>query len=193
MPEPLKHASLSGTRIFSPPTTTQFITTTMNKFFVSLGGVSLVAVVGAFLWFFTWGSEATIRSDQPLSRETATLSQSNADLLPASTQNIYYLYHAEGMQGGDSYLRFEVAPDDREATVEAIIHADNVGYKRQLRYAPLDIHDAPHVVPEKKFLPMPWWNTPMIVNGYYRGEDTFFSLQVWVDTENSIIYVYHGD
>lgn len=168
----------------------------MNKFFAFLGGVSLLApvvVVGVYVWFFTWGSEATMRSDRPLSRDAAKLSQPTVGLLPESTQNIYYLYHTEGMQGGESYLRFEVARHDRETTVEAIIHADNAGLKRQLRYEPVDIHNAPHVVPRKAFLPMPWWSTQTIVNGYYRGEDTLWSLQIWVDTEKNIIYVHHGD
>ena len=51
----------------------------------------------------------------------------------------------------------------------------------------------PYVDSFNRFKPIPWWQPQTIVHGYFRGENASHALQIWYDSDNSIIYVYRND
>ncbi len=154
-------------------------------------GVILCAII---VWKFTLGSEDFQRADTPLSREEAV--NNNVEMmlpLPKSAHNVYYFVYAGGLQDLEQYIRFDVEKTEIESCVEAIIRENNAEMKRQLTYEVIEINKVPHIVPRKEFLPVKWWNTQEIKNGYYRGEQEAYAVRVWVDKENNLIYVYQND
>ena len=166
-----------------------------GKLFLIIGGGVILALpvilFAMFLWMWTFGSESTLRSDIPLSREEYI--EHGGTALPKSAHNVYYLMYAGGLQDLESYLRFDVDLDEGEHWIEEEIKTNNTSLRRQLRYERLDIRQAPQWTPLKKFLPMPWWNPKEIQEGYYRGENASYAVNIWVDTEENRIYVYTND
>ncbi len=124
------------------------------------------------------GMEDLHRSDKPLSRAEASKYVSLP--LPASARDIYYVYHAGGLQDFQEFVRFTVDADELAPAVAALLsgHTD---------FSPVYDSDV-----EKPFLPMAWWTPNSIVHGEHRTADKQ-PIYIWADTDNSIIFVCRHD
>ena len=146
------------------------------------------------LGFFVSGcsDEATMRSDKPLTRAEAAKERLDYPFTP-SARSIYYLLYAGGMQDLESYLRFDVDPEELDAAVDALVSWNNTQMQRSLAYPRKSLSPATMMAPRKEFLPMPWWDPSSITTGYYRGHIDGYALRIMVDQVNSRIYVYQND
>lgn len=136
--------------------------------------------------------EAIVRSDKPLTKVEAT--KAHVDYpFPPSGNSIYYLLYSGGMQDFESYVRFDVAPEELDTAVDTLVTWNNAEMKRSLPYPRVAIGAAEFPKPMKSFLPMPWWDPSTITAGYYRGHPDGFALRIFVDQARSRIYVYKND
>jgi hypothetical protein len=136
--------------------------------------------------------EATLRSDKPLSRVTATKEFAGFPF-PASAHSIYYFTYAGGMQDLEEYVRFDVNPPDLDSSVDALIAWNNKQMTHTLAYPRTPLSSGGKVTPRKEFLPMHWWDPTTITTGYYRGHIDAYALQIFVDQSRSRIYIYQND
>jgi len=132
------------------------------------------------------------RSDKPVSREAA--SKDISVPFPASASDVYYVVHSGGMQEFQLFVRFTVAPQDIDKAVTDILS----DYDKRMQ-----IHDVYSSVPvadgmrwsevnniASACLPMPWWNTDSITNGFYRSStNAFGNIHVWEDATHHQIYL----
>jgi hypothetical protein len=136
--------------------------------------------------------EAIVRSDKPLTRAEA-LKGDPGYPFPPSAHSIYYLVYGGGLQDLEAYTRFDVAPEELDAAVDALVTGNNAEMKRSLPYPRVAISAAEFPTPMKSFLPMPWWEPSAITTGYYRGHIDGFALRIFVDQARSRIYIYQND
>jgi hypothetical protein len=136
--------------------------------------------------------EAAFRSDKPLTKAEAAKAHLDYPF-PPSARLIYYLTYAGGMQDLESYLRFDVDPEELDSAVDALVSWNNTQMKGSLAYPREPLSSASLAAPRKEFLPMPWWDPSSIATGYYRGHIDGYALQIMVDQAHSRIYVYQND
>ena len=100
--------------------------------------------------------------------------------LPASARDVYFLNHAGGSQEFAEFVRFNVEPDEAEATVGAL----------PAGRPPCAATYAPEV--ERPFQPMPWWTPDAIAHGHHRtaGQPPIY---LWTDTDNHRIFMFRSD
>ena len=151
---------------------------------------SLVAAT-AFL-ALSCSDEAIFRSDKPLTKAAAAKAHVDYPFTP-SARSIYCLFYGGGMQDLESYVRFDVDPEELDAAVDALVIWNNAQMKRSLPYPRVAISSAEFPTPLKSFLPMPWWDPSTITAGYYRGHIDGYALRIFVDETHSRIYVYQND
>ena len=144
---------------------------------------------------YAWHQETTLRSDQPLNRQEAEKALHRP--LPSTATDIYYLFSAGGLQDTESYLRFHVDPMQADSAIQDLIAENNRIMKRTLSYPRSAL---PPPQPAKlesdaagRFQPMLWWQPQTITNGYFRGEQEGHALQIWYDSDHSIVYTYEND
>lgn len=153
---------------------------------------SICLIIASLFLVSGCSDETTLRSDKPLT--TVAASKELLDFpFPASAHSIYYLMYAGGMQDLELYVRFDVAPQDLDSSVETLVTWNNKQMSRTLAYprAPLSSVTVP--IPRKSFLPMLWWDAATITTGYYRGHDDGYALRIFADQSRSRIYVYQND
>ena len=150
----------------------------------------LIAVFACFVT--NCSDEAIMRSDNPLTKAEAVKAHIDYPF-PSSANSIYYLLYGGGMQDLESYVRFDVSPEELDAAVDALVTWNNAEMKRSLPYPRVAIAAAEFPRPMKSFLPMPWWDPSAITAGYYRGHNDGFALRIFVDQARSRIYVYKND
>ena len=136
-------------------------------------------------------SESLKRSDTPQTRIQAQRSVGVS--LPESASEIYCLSYVGGLQDLEQFVRFDVPKADLEEAVESLIAENNKMMGRELIYPKSAISKVRHPELREQFLPMPWWTPASISNGYYRGHIDGYALRLFVDEENSRLYVYQGD
>lgn len=135
--------------------------------------------------------EATARSDTPLTRVAAS---KHLDIpLPSSAHSIYYLDYVGGLQDLERYIRFDVAPEELDSAVDALVASNNKMMGRALTYSRAAISTADLPSPRKEFLPMSWWDPGLVTTGYYRGHSDAYSLRILVDQGHSRIYIHQND
>jgi|GEM_PF-2827584 len=131
------------------------------------------------------------RSDRPLSRVAAVGMVSSP--LPPSARNIYYVFHAGGLQYMQYFLRFDVDKSELDAAVEALIADNNKTMETHLPYARNFLVKGWGPRPDSDIAPLKWWNPSSIRNGYYRGEDVSHGLEIWADEDLGRVYVSQSD
>lgn len=149
-------------------------------------------ILGFVLLCVGCSDEATLRSDKPMTKAEAVKAHLDYPF-PPSARSIYYLLYAGGMQDFESYLRFDVDPQELDSAVDALVSWNNTQMKRSLAYPREPLSSDAIATPRKEFMPMPWWDTSSITNGYYRGHIDGYALQIVVDQVQSRIYVYQND
>ena len=122
--------------------------------------------------------ETLHRSDNPLSRAEASKYVSLS--LPASARDIYFVYHADGLQEFEEFVRFTVDPDELVSTVDALLAG---------RSSSPSVYDPEAEAP---FQPMTWWTPNSIVHGEHRTGD-HQPIYIWTDTDNHTVFVYRSD
>ena len=141
----------------------------MQRSFLIL--LSIVILAGCSL-------EDLHRSDKPLSRVEASKYVSLP--LPSSARDIYYVYHADGLQEFQEFVRFTVDADEMTSTVDALLS----GHTNSPPVYDSDV--------EKSFQPMTWWTPTSIVHGEHRTADKQ-PIYIWTDIDNNIIFVCRHD
>lgn len=136
-------------------------------------------------------NESLKRSDTPQTRIQAQRSVGLS--LPESASEIYYLSYAGGLQDLEQFVRFDVPEADLEEAVESLIAENNKMMGRELAYPKSAISKVRQPVPREQFLLMPWWTPTSISKGYYRGHIGGYALRLFVDEENSRLYVSQSD
>jgi hypothetical protein len=135
--------------------------------------------------------ETNHRSDRPVSRELA--SKDISVPFPSSTTDVYYVFHAGGMQEWMLFVRFTVDPKDLDSAVDGILSDQNKVMKTHDSYPSLSIAAAGRGPVFPELSPMPWWSPDSITNGYYRGSTNAPPLYLWVDISKHTIYLCETD
>jgi hypothetical protein len=135
--------------------------------------------------------ETLHRSDKPVSREVADKAISVP--FPASTKDVYYAFHAGGMQELQMFVRFTVDPKDLDSAVTGILSDHDRQAQEHHAYQSLPLAAAPHSPVFPELLPMPWWNPDAITNGYYRGSTNGRPFFVWADVSQHTVYLCTHD
>ena len=112
---------------------------------------------------------------------------------PSSTKDVYYVFHAGGMQELQMYVRFSVDPRDLDRAVSSILSDHNKRMQAHYSYPTLSIAAAPRSPVFPDLLPMPWWSPDSITNGFYRGSTNGQPIYVWVDASQHMIYLCTHD
>ena len=138
--------------------------------------------------------ETLQRSDKALSLEEASKDATVSSLpFPPSTTDVYYVYHAGGMQEWEFFVRFTVDSNDLDKAVNDLLSNRDKTINEHHFYTFKPIADAP-ASPEESFLsPMPWWNPGSITNGYYRDSTNGQPCQIWADVTHHTIYLSETD
>jgi hypothetical protein len=160
--------------------------------------IAIIGIVtaGVCVLFGGCGIDETMhRADKPLSFESARKDPWISSLpFPPSSKDIYYLYHAGGMQEFEFAVRFSVETKDLDEAVKTLLSYHDRVSKRQNAYVSVPIADAPAPPSFVEFKPMPWWQPTSISVGYYRGGDTKSQpFGIWVDAARSTIYLAETD
>jgi hypothetical protein len=135
--------------------------------------------------------QTTLRSDKPVSRAVASKDISLP--FPPSTKDVYYVFHAGGMQEMQMLVRFAIDPKDLEGTVSNLLSDHDKVTQEHHFYISAPIGFAPHSPEFKDLLPMPWWKPDSITNGYYCGATNGQPFHIWVDVPQHTIYVCASD
>ena len=151
-----------------------------------------VIFAGLILVGCDW-DQVTHRADKPLSLAEARKEVWVSDLpFPSSATNVYYLFHAGGMQEHQWLVRFTVDDKDLSHTVDEFLAGLDKTRHTHDAFKSAAIPGAPASPDFNQFAPMPWWNPGAIDKGFYRGT-TAEPLYLWVDVEKSTIYFCETD
>lgn len=135
--------------------------------------------------------QVTYRADKPVSAEAASR---KVDVpFPASAKDIYYVFHAGGMQELQMFVRFSVDPKDVDTAVSRILLDHDKKMQGHYTYPTLSIPGAPQSPTFPDLAPMPWWHPDSITNGYYRSSTNGQPFYVWVDVGQHTIYLCTHD
>jgi hypothetical protein len=130
--------------------------------------------------------ETTYRADKPVSREAAS---KEIDIpFPISATNVYYVFHAGGLQEYQLYVRFSVAPEDESNAVDRIL--THAGTNDSYPSVPIANRMSP-AYPDLS--PMSWWKVDSITNGYCRSGTIGQPFYIWADLSQHTIYVHASD
>jgi len=161
----------------------------MKKF---LSAFALIALLAGCLALAGCGwDQTTLRSDKPVSRAKAT--NDIAMPFPPSAREIYYFFHAGGLQEYQLFVRFTVESNELDRAVNDILADHDKGNQQQLGYSSLSIAEAPDSPAPADLQPMPWWNPKSITNGFYRAATNGQPFEIRVDLSTHIIYVSASD
>jgi hypothetical protein len=136
--------------------------------------------------------ESLSRSDKPVSREAASKDVSVP--FPPSAKDIYYVVHSGGMQEFQLFVRFSVDPQEMDKTVGDILSDYDKRSQRHNVYTSVPVADGMRWSQisgiATALLPMPWWDTDSITNGYYRSPtNDSGNIHVWADVTHHQIYL----
>jgi hypothetical protein len=137
--------------------------------------------------------ESLSRSDKPTSREAASKDVSVP--FPSSAKNIYYVVHSGGMQEFQLFVRFTVDPKDLDKAVDDIFSDYDKRNQQHKSYTTVPLADGPRWSQISNIatalLPMPWWDTDSLTNGYYRGPPVseLGNIHVWVNVSEYTIFL----
>ena len=146
--------------------------------------------------------ETTHRSDKPLSLEEVNKDGAWISSLPfpTSTTNVYYFFHAGGLQEYEFVVRFTVDPKDLNGAVSNLCAYNDKTAKEGHSFTPSYIstsisnaHRQPFDLSEIGLKSTPWWNPDSITNGYYCGNTNDLSFDIWADIPNHTIYLSEID
>jgi hypothetical protein len=159
---------------------------------MALAGCGLLVVISSGMAFLGGCDETLHRSDEPVSREVA--SKAIGMSFPPSAKDVYYLFHAGGMQEMEEFVRFTVDPKALDKTVSDLLAEHDKSYKEHNSYPQKAVTDT-QFSPDAKFLPVDWWIDPFsITNGYFRGSSPDGrSIYIWADVANHTIYYCETD
>ena len=134
--------------------------------------------------------QTTYRADKPVS--AAAASKRIAVPFPSSAKDVYYLFHAGGMQEMEMFVRFTVDPKDLDTAVTDILADHDKITREHHSYLSLPAPDAPrsHFA---GVTPMPWWTPDAITNGYYRASTNGQPFYVWADLSQHTVYLCTHD
>jgi hypothetical protein len=132
------------------------------------------------------------RSDKPVSREAA--SKDISVPLPDSAKDVYYVIHSGGMHEFQLFVRFTVEPKDMDKAVDNIVLDYDKRGRKQGAYESVPVMNGMRWAQisgiATALLPMPWWDTDSITNGYYRGPaNEFGNIHIWTDATHHQIYL----
>lgn len=113
--------------------------------------------------------------------------------LPLSAKDIYYVFHAGGLQELDEYVRFTVDPNDLDGAVRDILSEHDKTFAETNSYPTLSIAAAPSSAVPPHLSPIPWWSPNSITNGYYRGSMAGRPIYIWVDVSHHMVFVCETD
>lgn len=133
--------------------------------------------------------DSVTRSDQPLALSQATEVQFP---LPKSAASIYYLESAGGLQSLHRFARFDLAPEDIDSAVQALVNFGDI-HKKRPKIQRTQLSESQLPAPSEELQPVPWWNPSEVTKGYYCGGQGSFAVQIIVDEEHSRIYVTQSD
>ena len=147
------------------------------------------------MMFAGCGLDETLhRSDQPLSLATARTNEWVSSVpFPASTTDIFYLFHAGGMQEHQFLVRFTVASNELDTAVAALLADHDKATRETNRYSSASLPSALAMPEFPQFAPMPWWNPGAITNGYQRHCVTGQPFDLWADATWHTIYLCETD
>jgi hypothetical protein len=148
-------------------------------------GLSCMALAGC-----GW-DQTTLRSDKPVSRAKAT--NDIAIPFPPSARDVYYFFHAGGMQEFEMLVRFTVDSNELDSAVNDILSDHGKGYPEQIGHSSLPIASAPDSSAPADLLPMPWWNPKSITNGFYRACTNGQPFEIWADLSTHTVYLRASD
>jgi hypothetical protein len=134
--------------------------------------------------------QSTSQADKPISREAAS---TNVDIpFPISAINIYYIFHAGGLQEYQLFVRFTVEPGGESNAVDEILADHNKRTRRFDSYPSVSVANMMSSA-DQGLSPMPWWNLDLVTNGYSRGSANGQPFYIWADLSQHAIYVHASD
>jgi hypothetical protein len=136
--------------------------------------------------------ESLSHSDTPLSREAASKRVSIP--FPASTSDVYYVIHSGGMQEFQLFVRFSAAPQEMQKAVADIFSDYGKKSQAQCVYTSVPVANGMRWSQisgtATALLPMPWWDTDSITNGFYASStNKSDNIHVWGDVAHHKIYL----
>jgi len=136
--------------------------------------------------------ESLSRSDRPTSRDAASKVVSVP--FPPSAKEIYYVVHSVGMQEFQLFVRFTVEPNEMDKALEKILADYNARSQHTNVYKSVPVAAGKRWSQIKgmavALLPIAWWDTDSIPNGYYYGPtNDFGNIHVWTDVARNQIYL----
>lgn len=157
-----------------------------------------IALIGTFaltVWQCS-GPDYRERVDRPMALVEAKKHRIFADFpFPASAHNIYYAGYADWISH-ETLIRFDASEPDCEAAIPKILAwyekeqnrnwTHQITALRSLIYLPGPL--------ETNWLPnVKWWSGVTVKHGFYAGEDSSNTPQVWVDSDLGRVYFYESD
>lgn len=134
--------------------------------------------------------EAKIRVDSPTAPDK--LKAEFNVTLPKSAKNMYLAQFAAGLQTFEEYVRFEVAPADREKAIQAIMAYDVEGLASVSMYKRVPIDSSHLPTPSASIGQVVWWNPNTIKKGYSYVKKTH-TRTFWIDEDTNIVYLCWTD
>ena len=113
--------------------------------------------------------------------------------IPESAKDIHVRLFAEGMQCMKLFFRCKVEIKEVDGAVDAIIkyHHEKFGTSLSFTKQPFSSGNLAFFIAKSKKIE--WWNADNIKNGYYLGECSSFTPNIWVDNDNGLLYVFITD
>jgi hypothetical protein len=112
--------------------------------------------------------------------------------IPDSSYNIYYAELVGGMQEYHSFLRFNFDPSKKKELIN-LLHSQSE--LRTGKPARLDMQPLPNSFPmaPEELMPLKWWDLASILNGEYYSQLETLGLQIYIDNDKAVAYIYSSD
>ena len=138
--------------------------------------------------------ESTSRSDKPLTLKAARKIDCLSSLpFPPSTTDVYYFFHAGGLQECEFLVRFTVDPRDLEKAVGDLLLDNDRMTREHHFYTYVAFAGSPRLPEFGEYKPMPWWSPDAVTNGIYRASTNGQPFAVWADVTHHTIYLCETD
>jgi hypothetical protein len=135
--------------------------------------------------------ETTHRSDKPLSPAVACKNTPVSSFpFPLSTTDVYYYYHAGGLQEFEFFVRFTVDPKDLEKAVSDLPSDHDKTTQQHHFYTTAPIAGSPRLPEDKDLL---WWSPDSVTNGFYYTTTNSQPFEIWADITHHTIYLCETD
>ncbi len=123
----------------------------------------------------------------------AKLSELSGLILPKEIDAGHIAFYADGTQELELFMSFNVPLHRIDKCIDSFLKISSS--RSLLKVSPVrkPLAKSLLITVHDRLRPLKWWQIDQIKNGFYIGQNDAYTLHLWYDVTNNILYLYSTD